>query len=68
MADEKLNVSSEENPQPSLFDAGPAGAPARRVLLPRTLPPRSPRPRRTFPSRPPWMRPPRMPRLVLPAR
>ena len=28
MADEKLNVSPEENPQPSLFDAGPEGAPA----------------------------------------
>ncbi len=26
MADEKLNVSPEENPQPSLFDAGPADA------------------------------------------
>ena len=29
MADEKLNVSPEENPQSSLFDAGPEGAPAR---------------------------------------
>ncbi|NBI69365.1 ParB/RepB/Spo0J family partition protein, partial [Pseudoflavonifractor sp. 60] len=28
MADEKLNVSPEENPQPSLFDTGPADAPA----------------------------------------
>ncbi len=28
MADEKLNVSPEENPHPSLFDAGPADAPA----------------------------------------
>ena len=28
MADEKLNVSPEENPQPSLFDTGPEGAPA----------------------------------------
>lgn len=28
MADEKLNVSPEENPQPSLFDTGPAEAPA----------------------------------------
>ncbi|MCI8539568.1 MAG: hypothetical protein HFF18_13085 [Oscillospiraceae bacterium] len=28
MADEKLNVSPEENPQPSLFDASPEGAPA----------------------------------------
>ena len=28
MADEKLNVSPEENPQPSLFDNGPEGAPA----------------------------------------
>ncbi|MEH2930057.1 ParB/RepB/Spo0J family partition protein [Candidatus Ventrimonas sp. KK005] len=27
MADEKLNVSPEENPQPSLFDTGPADAP-----------------------------------------
>jgi len=27
MADEKLNVSPEENPQPSLFDTGPAEAP-----------------------------------------
>ena len=24
MAEEKLNVGPEENPQPSLFDAGPA--------------------------------------------
>ena len=28
MADEKLNVSPEENPQPSLFDTGSADAPA----------------------------------------
>lgn len=28
MADEKLNVSPEENPQSSLFDAGPTDAPA----------------------------------------
>lgn len=28
MADEKLNTGPEENPQPSLFDAGPADAPA----------------------------------------
>ena len=27
MADEKLNTSPEENPQPSLFDTGPAEAP-----------------------------------------
>ena len=31
MADEKLNVSPEENPQPSLFDAGLEGAPAQDV-------------------------------------
>ena len=62
MADEKLNVSPEENPQPSLFDTGPTEAPAPEAPAP------EPRPRRTFPSRPPWMRPPRMPRLVLPAR
>ena len=29
MADEKLNTGQEENPQPSLFDAGPEG---RRLL------------------------------------
>ena len=34
MADEKLNVSPEENPQPSLFDAGPAGAPAQDAPTP----------------------------------
>ncbi len=34
MADEKLNVSPEENPQPSLFDAGPAGAPAPETSAP----------------------------------
>ena len=28
MTDEKLNVSPEEHPKPSLFDAGPEGAPA----------------------------------------
>ena len=76
MADEKLNVSPEENPQPSLFDAGPEGAPTPEPRhkrtppsrlagnrLPRTLPRRSPRPRRTPPSRPPGIRPPRMPPL-----
>lgn len=26
MSDEKLNVSPEKNPQPGLFDAGPADA------------------------------------------
>ena len=31
MADEKLNVSPEENPQPSLFDAGLEGTPAQDV-------------------------------------
>ena len=34
MADEKLNVSPEENPQPSLFDAGLEGAPAQDVPAP----------------------------------
>ena len=34
MADEKLNVSPEENPQPSLFDAGPADAPAPETSAP----------------------------------
>ena len=34
MADEKLNVSPEENPQPSLFDAGPEGAPAQDAPTP----------------------------------
>ena len=34
MADEKLNVSPEENPQPSLFDTGPAGAPAQDAPTP----------------------------------
>ena len=34
MADEKLNVSPEENPQPSLFDAGPEGAPAQDAPAP----------------------------------
>ncbi len=28
MADEKLNTGQEQTEQPSLFDAGPAGAPA----------------------------------------
>ncbi len=34
MADKKLNVSPEENPQPSLFDAGLEGAPAQNVPAP----------------------------------
>ena len=34
MADEKLNVSPEENPQPSLFDTGPADAPAPETSAP----------------------------------
>ena len=34
MADEKLNVSPEENPQPSLFDTGPEGAPAQDAPAP----------------------------------
>ena len=34
MADEKLNVSPEENPQHSLFDAGPEGAPAQDAPTP----------------------------------
>ena len=38
MADEKLNVGPEENPQLSLFDAGPEGAPAPDAL---TLEPQS---------------------------
>ena len=38
MADEKLNVSPEENPQPSLFDAGPAGAPAQDAPTPENAP------------------------------
>ncbi len=76
MADEKLNTGQEENSQPSLFDAGPEGAPTPEPRhkrtppsrlagnrLPRTLPRRSPRPRRTPPSRPPGIRPPRMPPL-----
>ena len=62
MTDEKLNVSPEEHPKPSLFDAGPEGAPAQGA------PPRSPRPRRTPPSRLAANHPPRMPRRVLPAR
>ncbi len=41
MADEKLNVSPEENPQPSLFDAGPEGAPAQDA--PALEPPPQPR-------------------------
>ena len=81
MADEKLNTGQEENSQPSLFDAGPEGAPTPEprhkrtppsrlagTRLPRTLPRRSPRPRRTPPSRPPGIRPPRMPPLGPPAR
>ena len=31
MADEKLNTTPAENPQPSLFDTGPAEAPAPEV-------------------------------------
>ena len=42
MADEKLNVSPEENPQPSLFDNGPADAPA-----PETPAPEPPAPENT---------------------
>lgn len=34
MADEKLNTGQEENPQPSLFDAGPEGAPAQDAPAP----------------------------------
>lgn len=34
MADEKLNVSPEENPQPSLFDTGSADAPAPETSAP----------------------------------
>ncbi|RKJ47962.1 ParB/RepB/Spo0J family partition protein [bacterium 1XD42-1] len=34
MADEKLNVSPKENPQPSLFDTGPEGAPAQDAPAP----------------------------------
>ena len=52
MADEKLNTGQEENSQPSLFDAGPEGAPTP-----------EPRHKRTPPSRPPGIRPPRMPPL-----
>ena len=36
MADKKLNVSPEENPQPSLFDAGLEGAPAQNVPAPQS--------------------------------
>ncbi len=39
MADEKLNMSPEENSQPSLFDAGPAGAPAQDAHTPESPPP-----------------------------
>ena len=38
MADEKLNVSPEENPQPSLFDTGPEGAPAQDAPAPENAP------------------------------
>ena len=34
MADEKLNTGQEENPQPSLFDNGPEGAPAQDAPTP----------------------------------
>ena len=44
MADEKLNVSPEENPQPSLFDAGPEGAPAQDAPAPETPAPEPPAP------------------------
>ena len=57
MADEKLNTGQEENSQPSLFDAGPEGAPTP-----------EPRHKRTPPSRLAATHPPRMPRRVLPAR
>lgn len=39
MADEKLNMSLEETPQPSLFDAGPADAPAPEAPEPEPLTP-----------------------------
>ena len=38
MADEKLNVSPEENPQPSLFDTGPAEAPTPEPPAPEKAP------------------------------
>ena len=38
MADEKLNVSPEENPQPSLFDTGSADAPAPETSAPEPPP------------------------------
>ena len=34
MADEKMNTGPEENPQPSLFDNGPEGAPAQDAPAP----------------------------------
>ena len=49
MADEKLNTGQEENSQPSLFDAGPAGVPAQDAPAPEPLA------RRTLPSRPLWI-------------
>ncbi len=62
MADEKLNVSPEENPQPSLFDAGPEGAPAQDAPTPEPPAPEN------APSRLAANHPPRMPRLGPPAR
>ncbi len=53
MADEKLNVSPEENPQPSLFDAGPAGAPAQDAPTPENAP-RADWRRTTRPGCPGW--------------
>jgi len=47
--DEKLNTGQEENPQPGLFDAGPAGVPAQDAPAPEPLA------RRTLPSRPLWI-------------
>ena len=38
MADEKLNTSPEENPQPSLFDTGPAEAPTPEPPAPEKAP------------------------------
>ena len=38
MADEKLNTGQEENPQPSLFDTGPADAPAPETPAPENIP------------------------------
>ena len=38
MADEKLNTGQEENSQPSLFDAGPEGAPTPEPPVPENAP------------------------------